>query len=218
MTEDRRQASRVCVREAHIRARTPLIVAAACLLGLALIWVCAALIGTLHRADASAVHYLLRRSTPRVDNEARSLTRLLSPKPYILWSAILIAIACLRRRPRLALAAVAIVTLAPLTAEVAKPVMAHSHAQIGFGRRVPADSWPSGHAAAALALASAAVIVSPIFLRPGIAVIGITFAIAVGFCQVLLARHMPSDVLAGYLVVLLWAALAYAALARGSPH
>ena len=42
--------------------------------------------------------------------------------------------------------------------------------------------------------------------------IGAVFAVAVGCALLILAWHMPSDVLGGYLVAALWTALAVAAL------
>jgi membrane-associated phospholipid phosphatase len=101
--------------------------------------------------------------------------------------------------------------LAPLTAETLKPLLAHPHALVG-GSWVAAASWPSGHATAATALALCAVLVAPQGLRPTIAVLGAIFAASVGFSLLLLAWHLPSDVVGGYLVGTLWAALAVAGL------
>ena len=44
--------------------------------------------------------------------------------------------------------------------------------------------------------------------------LGALFAAAVGFSLLMLAWHLPSDVLGGYLVATLWAALAVAGSAR----
>jgi membrane-associated phospholipid phosphatase len=57
-----------------------------------------------------------------------------------------------------------------------------------------------------------AVLVTPRRLRPLVAVLGGLFALAVGCSLLILAWHMPSDVLGGYLTATLWAALALAAL------
>ncbi len=102
--------------------------------------------------------------------------------------------------------------LAPLSSEALKPLLAHAHVPVGLGPRIPASSWPSGHAAAALALALCAVLVTPRRLRVAVAVLGGAFAVAVGCSQLILGRHMPSDVLGEYLLALLWTALAIAAL------
>ena len=101
--------------------------------------------------------------------------------------------------------------LAPLTAELLKPLLAHPHAWVG-GDWVKAASWPSGHATAATALVLCAVLVVPARLRPTVAVAGVMFVAGVGFSLLVLAWHLPSDVLGGYLVGALWVALAVAGL------
>src|SRR5271167_294266 len=73
----------------------------------------------------------------------------------------------------------------------------------------------STSATAALALVLCAVLVSPRELRPLIAAVGAVFALAVGGALLILAWHMPSDVIGGYLTATLWAALALAALRAG---
>jgi len=113
--------------------------------------------------------------------------------------------------PEVALAVGLVLGLAPLTAETLKPLLAHPHALVG-GSWVAAASWPSGHATAATALALCAVLVAPQGLRPTIAVLGAIFAASVGFSLLLLAWHLPSDVVGGYLVGTLWMALAVAGL------
>ena len=59
-----------------------------------------------------------------------------------------------------------------------------------------------------------AVLVAPRHLRPTVALLGAIFAAAVGFSLLLLAWHLPSDVVGGYLVGTLWAALAVAGLRK----
>jgi membrane-associated phospholipid phosphatase len=146
-----------------------------------------------------------------VDDLANALLHLLEPGLYILWGVLLMVAALWRRRPLLALAVGVVMGMAPLTAETLKPLLAHSHARI-YGDEITAASWPSGHASAATALVMCAVLVAPQRLRPTVAVLGAIFAAAVGFSLLLLAWHLPSDVVGGYLVGTLWAALAIAAL------
>ena len=95
--------------------------------------------------------------------------------------------------------------------ETLKPLLAHPHARVGDVHIGPA-SWPSGHSTAALALVLCAVLVTPARLRPVVAAVGGVFAVAVGCSLLILAWHMPSDVLGGYVVATLWMALAVAAL------
>jgi membrane-associated phospholipid phosphatase len=188
-----------------------LCVAALCVLGLVLTWVVAALIPATHVRDAVALYDFTRLSRPGVDALANGLLHLLDPLRYTLWAAVLVAVALVRKRPRVALAVVLVTALAPLTAEALKPLLAHPHARIGW-RYIDEASWPSGHSAAALALVLCAVLVAPARLRPAVVVLGGAFAAAVGISLLILAWHMPSDVLGGYLVAALWTALAMAAL------
>lgn len=190
----------------------PLATAAACLLALALVWVCAALIGPLHREDAVVLQWFSELERPRLDRAATSATKLLDPLAFVIWSVVLVSIALARRRPRIAFAVTGILAFAPLTTELLKSLLAHSHVPIRRGLYVPAASLPSGHSTAALSLALAAVLVAPRALRPFIGALGALFALGIGFCQLVLVRHMPSDVLAGYLVASFWTALAIAAL------
>src|SRR5437899_12818102 len=101
--------------------------------------------------------------------------------------------------------------LAPLSAELLKPLLAHPHDQIG-PTHITNASWPSGHATAALALAWCALLVAPPASRRLVAALGAAFAVAVGVALLVLAWHMPSDVVGGYLLATLWAALAFAVL------
>jgi membrane-associated phospholipid phosphatase len=188
-----------------------LCVAGLCVLALALTWAVAALVPATHVKDAVALYDFTLLGGPRVDDLANALLHLLDPALYILWGALLIAVALWRRRPEVALAVGLVLGLAPLTAETLKPLLAHPHALVG-GSWVAAASWPSGHATAATALALCAVLVAPQGLRPTIAVLGAIFAASVGFSLLLLAWHLPSDVVGGYLVGTLWMALAVAGL------
>lgn len=189
----------------------PLALAALCVIALALIWSIAQLVPTVHLHDALALRDFTSLSRPRVDSAAKFLVRLLNPGLFIIWGVAVVAVALGRARPRLALAAAAVMTFAPLTSEVLKPLLARPHAEVG-DVHVGAASWPSGHSTAALALVLSAVLVSSRGLRPAILAIGALFAAAVGCALLILSLHMPSDVLGGYLVAALWTALAVAAL------
>jgi membrane-associated phospholipid phosphatase len=192
-------------------AAGPLGVAALCLVALALVWVIAELVPAAQWKDAVVLHDFTLLSRPRVDTVARFLLHLLDPLEFVLWGAALVAVALARERPRLALAVVAVMALAPLTSELLKPLLAHPHVRIGVVH-VGAASWPSGHSTAALALVLAAVLVAPAHLRTLVASIGAAFTVAVSCALLILAWHMPSDVLGGYLVAAFWTALAVAAL------
>ncbi len=191
--------------------RGPLLSAALCLVGLAATWVVAALIPITHAHDASALYDFTRLGRPRVDLLANHLLHLLDPGRYTVWALVLVALALVRRRPWLALALAVVLPLAPLSAEILKPLLAHPHAYSGV-RDITAASWPSGHATAAMTLALCAVLVTPYALRPLVAALGTGFVFGVGLSLLILAWHMPSDVFGGYLLAALWVALAVAAV------
>lgn len=192
-------------------AASALALAGLCVVGLALTWIVAALVPAAHVRDAVALHDFTLLSRPHVDALANFLLDLLDPALFTLWAVFLIALALVRGRPRVGLAVACVMGLAPLTAETLKPLLAYPHAQVGYTYVAPA-SWPSGHATAAVALVLSAVLVAPMWLRPAVAALGGVFAVAVGCSLLILAWHMPSDVLGGYLVASLWMALAVAGL------
>jgi membrane-associated phospholipid phosphatase len=186
-------------------------VAGLCLAALALVWVLASQVPAVQLKDAVLLRDFTLLNRPGVEGPANFLLHLLEPAQFVLWGIALVAIAIARERPRVALAAIALMTLAPFTSETLKPLLAHPHVRIGYLSIGPA-SWPSGHSTAALALVYAAVLVAPRGMRPVVAGIGVAFAAVVGCALLILAWHMPSDVIGGYLVATFWAALALAAL------
>jgi membrane-associated phospholipid phosphatase len=186
-------------------------VAGLCVIALASVWAIAAFVPAAQWRDALALHDFTQLSRPRIDGPASFLLHLLSPLQFVLWGVALMAIAFARERPRLALAIAAVMGLAPLTSEILKPLLAHPHVQIG-DVYIGAASWPSGHSTAATALVMSAVLVAPTRLRAFVASLGVLFVLAVSCSLLILAWHMPSDVLGGYLVASFWMALAVAAL------
>jgi membrane-associated phospholipid phosphatase len=192
-------------------------IAALCLAGLAATWVVAALVPITHARDATTLYDFTRLGRPRVDLLANHLLDLLEPGLYTVWGLMLVGIALLRRRPRLALAIAVVLPLAPLSAEMLKPLLAHPHAYSGL-KDITAASWPSGHATAAMALALCAVMAVPYAVRPLVAALGTAFVFGVGCSLLILAWHMPSDVFGGYLLAGLWVALAVAVLRVTEPR
>jgi membrane-associated phospholipid phosphatase len=198
-------------------ASTAVAVGLAALLALALVWAAAALISPTRHEDAVLLGAFVELERPRIDRIATHLTALLNPLPFAVYGLVPIVIAAARGRPRLAFAIAAIMLLAPGSADLLKPLLAHSHASLpgGLASDVPQASFPSGHSTAALALVLCALLASPTRLRPALAVAGACFALAIGCSQVLLRRHLPSDVIGGYLVAIFWTALAVASLRAG---
>jgi membrane-associated phospholipid phosphatase len=190
-------------------------IAALCLVGLALTWSVAALVPAAQVKDAVALHdFTLLGTHPHVEAAANFLLNLLDPLLFIIWGLALVLFAIAGGRPRVAAAITVVMGMAPLSAEVLKPLLAHPHVRIGATQIGPA-SWPSGHATAALALALSAVLVAPARRRRAVIALGAVFTFAVGCALLIRAWHMPSDVVGGYLLAGLWMALAVAGLRAG---
>jgi membrane-associated phospholipid phosphatase len=188
-----------------------LAVAGACVAALAALWAVAELIPAVQLKDATTLYHFTTLGRPGLDSVAEFLLHLLDPALFILWGVALVAVAIAEERPRVALAVAVVLAFAPVSADLLKPLLAHKHDHVG-GAVIGAASWPSGHSTAATALAMCAVRVSPRRLRRPVAAIGAIFVLAVGFSLLMLAWHMPSDVLGGILLSTLWMALAVAAL------
>lgn len=192
-------------------ARLALLLAGLCVVGLGLTWVLAELVPITRAKDAVALYDFTRLNRPLVEVPGNALLDLLYPPFFAVWGIVLVAVALRRRIPWVALAVAIVLPLAPLSAELLKPLLAHSHDQLGPNHIVNA-SWPSGHATAALVLAWCALLVAPPARRRLVATFGIGFAVAVGISLLVLAWHMPSDVIGGYLLATFWTALALACL------
>jgi membrane-associated phospholipid phosphatase len=195
------------------KIRLPLLGALACLLALAGTGAIAILTPIGHTHDAAALQGFAGLAAPRLERLANLVSHSVDLAPYAAAAALAAAVAVWRGRPRVALGIVAIAVLAPATSELLKPLAGHFRAtqQIG-GHRIPSASWPSGHATAAMTLALCAVMSVPRQLRVLVAAVGGALAVAVGCSILMLAWHLPSDVLAGFLVAATWALLATAAL------
>ena len=114
-----------------------------------------------------------------------------------------LVVALLRGRPRVALAVGAIILGANMTTEVLKHLLSAPRAGSLFpGGVAPVSprSLPSGHSTAAMSLALASVLAAPARLRPAVAALGASLAIAVGYSLLATGVHFPSDVSGGFLV------------------
>jgi membrane-associated phospholipid phosphatase len=198
-------------RPALTGAFAPLSLAALCALAMALLWALAEHVYALQVRDTAVLRDFMTLNGPGVGGLCRVLLHLLEPGLFTIWGLALVLFAIAGERARLALAAVAVMTLAPLSAELLKPLLAHPHVTLGLAH-IGAASWPSGHATAATALALSAVLVAPVRLRPMALIGALAFMLAVGVALLIREWHLPSDVLGGYLLGVLWASLALAAV------
>jgi membrane-associated phospholipid phosphatase len=197
-------------RPSRASVTAPLMLAGLCVLALALLWAIAEHVGPVRVADARILHDFTLIENPRINSAARHLLYLLNAGQFAIWALALVLFALARERPRLALAVALMVTLAPLTAEFLKPLLAVTHVSIGEDRPIGAASWPSGHATAATALALSVVLIVPSRRRALTLTFAVAFMLLVGAALLIRAWHMPSDVLGGYLLGTCCAALALA--------
>jgi membrane-associated phospholipid phosphatase len=128
--------------------------------------------------------------------------------------AVLAAIAFARRRRRLAVAVPLALVAASVSTAVLKDLLSHPRPShwLTAADQIPAGSWPSGHATAAMMLALCALVVAAPRFRPLVACIGGVVAIGVGYTTLILAWHFPSDVVGGLLVAGMWVWVMLAAL------
>ena len=138
----------------------PLLLAAACIVGLALTWVLAALVPFTHDKDAIALYDFTRLDRPAIEAPARLLLDLLEPAFFIVWGIALVGDRALAGRKHVALAVALVLSLAPASAELLKPLLAHPHAEV-VPLYIKGASWPSGHATAATALFWCVLLVAP---------------------------------------------------------
>jgi len=181
---------------------------------LMLAWYAAFHIGVVEHADGAAFRAFTGLQRPRIDQLARFLVQLCDPKPYVYLCAVPLLVAVARRRFAVAVAIAAILLGANVTTQLLKPLLAHPRYAVAVSGIAwsPAGSWPSGHSTAAMSLALCSVLAAPSWLRPLLAALGGSFAVAVGYALLTLGSHLPSDVLGGFLVAGTWTMLAVAAL------
>jgi membrane-associated phospholipid phosphatase len=184
----------------------------ACLYALLATGAVALLSTTAQAGDRAGLDGFASLNHGRAAAVATWITHLCDPPKYGLLGALLVIVALVRRRPRVALVVPVVLVGAEVMTQVLKPLLATPRPSEWLQSHIAQASWPSGHATAAMALALCAVLVAPPRLRPTVAVLGSVFAAAVAYSILVLAWHFPSDVLGGFLVAALWSLLAVAAL------
>ena len=186
------------------------LLAAACAGGGAAIWTLAFHFGHAARFDGRLLDAFRERGLLELGpiSTAR-IQAIVDPKPFLLASELLIAVALVRRRPAMAAAVAGILGCANITSQVLKPLLAEPR-----GWSVDPSAWPSGHATAAMTLALCAVLLAPRRWRPVAAAGSAVFALGVGGSLLVEGVHFPSDVIGGYLIAGAWTGLAVVALDR----
>jgi membrane-associated phospholipid phosphatase len=201
------------------RSRVPLLVAAAGFLAMAATGLLALGSSRAHLRDAAMLHGFVGLDGPRVHAAMVALVHLADPLPYLLAGAALIWWAVKRGLARRAVAVGVLLVVTGACTQALKHLLAQPRFEAWLGVNQIGDaSWPSGHATAAMTLALCAVLVAPAALRPAVAVLGGAFAAGVGYAEIVLAWHFPSDVLGGFLMAGSWTALAVGVLRAVEPH
>jgi membrane-associated phospholipid phosphatase len=192
----------------------------ACVILLVAIWIASFHLASFQRADQHvflAFYDLTYLYYPGRPNPAFSfLISLCHALPYALIAALVVAFALGRGQPRAACAAAIVLIGANLTTLVLKALLPEPRvATLVVGApHVPYPRWPSGHSTAAMAVALALVFVAPARLRPVAAAAGGAFVALVADGLLVLGSHLPSDVLAGFLVAAGWSLIALIAVFR----
>ncbi|MFV2104214.1 phosphatase PAP2 family protein [Micromonospora sp. LOL_024] len=117
-------------------------------------------------------------------------------------------IALIRGRIALAVAATLLIAGANVTTQLLKYGLDRPDYGIDLERVYVGNSLPSGHTTVAASVAVALVLVLPPKVRSLAAVIGAGYAAAAGVATLSAGWHRPSDAVAAFLVVGVWAALA----------
>jgi membrane-associated phospholipid phosphatase len=193
--------------------RSALLAAVAFTGGALTVWVAAFWTAAGARLDLTTLAGFLGLNEPPVEAMATPVAHLADRTPFALATAAILGLALVRRRPWLACMAGVVLVGANVTAQALKLLTAEPRTvEFVPGAHIASESWPSGHATAAMTLALCLVAVAPSVLRPLAAALGGTFALSVGYSVLVLGWHFPSDVLGGFCVAAAWTAAGVAAV------
>jgi membrane-associated phospholipid phosphatase len=145
---------------------------------------------------------------------AQGASSLADPLEFAVAAGALVALAWLRAGRPLALCTALVLLAGNLVTQLLQPALSGArHVDLSGTQLSDAGSWPSGHGAAAMLLALGAILVAGPRLRAVTALAALVYALGVGVALVALRGHLPSDILAGYLVAAAFTAAGAAAYA-----
>ena len=179
-------------------------------------WLAAFHSGALHALDGDVFAALRDLQDGPVEPFAAAAAGLVDPRPFALAGALLIGLAYAQGRARTGVVAAIVLIGANVTTQGLKTMAAtpRFHPRLG-DQQLIAESWPSGHATAAMALVLVAVMVAPPSWRLLVTVLGALYAAWAGASVMILGWHYPSDVVAAFLVATTWAAAGAGAFPAG---
>lgn len=190
--------------------RRLLLVAAAAFTIFVVVWVLA--VGTELGQKADDAALTGGRSAPdTAQSAADELLRFVSVGSLVAATAVLSALAWLRRRPGLLLVPAAVVGLSLIATELFKLVI-FERPDLIVDSNHPENSYPSGHTTVAISIGLAAIIVAPERLRGAVGVAAALLAGAGGVFVVTADWHRPSDPIGSFTLTLAVAALVVAVL------
>ena len=173
------------------------------------------------RVDQAILGGFLGLGTEHTEALATRAARLADPGAIVLFTAAMVALALRRRRARAGLMVLGVMAAANASTQALKRLTAEPRTLESLTTHVAPESWPSGHATAALTAGLCLIAVTPSRLRPLAAALGAALARGVGYAVLLLGWHFPSDVLGGYCVATAWTLIGLAllwAVERGGPR
>ncbi len=144
----------------------------------------------------------------RIGQPVNSVLDAISIVAVVIVMLVVSFIALIRKRFALAVTSVVLIGGANLSAELLKRYLVRPNLGIDEARAAAGNSFPSGHTAIAASAVVAFVLVLPPRLRGIGAVFGSLYAAVVGIATLSAGWHRPSDAVAAFLLVGVWAALA----------
>lgn len=179
------------------------------------VWLLAAQTEIGQRIDQAALEGG-RQAPETAQDAADRLLRVVSIGSLLAATAVLSALAWLRRRPGLLLIPVAVIGLSLLATEAFKLVI-FERPDLISDPKLRANSYPSGHTTVAVGIGLAAVLVAPPSLRTAMGFAAAGLAAVAGVFVVTADWHRPSDPIGSYLLTLSVAAACMAALRLWHP-
>lgn len=168
-------------------------------------------VGPATRLDQSILNSLNAPLGTTANQVAYAVEQLVTPLGQVALAIAAGALALALGRPRQALFALALVAGTAILVQLLKLALVNPRYQpipppALFGTKIYPwkNSFPSGNAAGALAIALAFVYVAPLRWQRSVAAVGLLFALAVGLCLPVINYHYPSDVLGGWLTAAAW--------------
>lgn len=168
----------------------------------------------LGNAALAGQRVVLEQGAQRAERILQSLGNL----SLAVGTLVLMSVAFLRRRPRLALVTALTVVGSVVVSELMKLVILERPDLVGTALYHRHNSFPSGHATAAAAVAAGLVMVAPSRARGKVGIVGAIYAAVVAYSTLFSGWHRPSDVAGSAVIVLTVGAGAAALLVwwRGS--